>query len=94
MMSKSVLFWRRTDIEGLERLELEVEPDRVSAVSTVLCLDADGFRLDHRWHLGADWRAHSVTVERWNAQGHGMLHLERAGTGWRRRTPRFRTLRP
>jgi uncharacterized protein len=23
-----------------------------------------------------------VTVERWNAQGHGALHLERFGTGW------------
>jgi uncharacterized protein len=82
-MSKSVLFWRRIDIEGLERLELEVEPDRVCAMSTVICLEGDGFRLDHRWHLGPDWRAQSVTVERWNSRGHGLLHLERAGTGWR-----------
>ena len=26
-MSTSVLFWRRTDVEGLERLELAIEPE-------------------------------------------------------------------
>ena len=82
-MSTSVLFWRRTDIEGLERLELAIEPDGVSATSSVICLEAGGFRLDHRWRLDANWRAQSVTVERWNAAGHGVLRLERAGTGWR-----------
>lgn len=82
-MSRSVLFWRRTDVEGLERLELVIEPDGVRATSTVLCLDAGGFRLDHHWLLTPDWRAQSVTVERWNAQGHGLLRLERDGAGWR-----------
>ncbi|HUG24195.1 putative glycolipid-binding domain-containing protein [Piscinibacter sp.] len=82
-MSRSVLFWRRTDVEGLERLELVVEPDGVTATSTVLCLEADGFRLDHRWRLDPDWRAQSVIVERWGPQGHATLQLERAGSGWR-----------
>jgi hypothetical protein len=82
-MSTSILFWRRTDVEGFERLELSIEPDAVTATSTVLCLEAGGFRLDHRWRLGRGWRAQSVTVERWNAQGHGLLHLERVGNGWR-----------
>ncbi len=82
-MSKSILFWRRTDVEGIERLELVVEPDGVTAASTVLCLDAEGFRLEHRWRLDAAWRALSVSVERWNAHGHGSLRLERAGVGWR-----------
>jgi hypothetical protein len=81
-MSKSVLFWRRTDVEGLERLELVTEPDGVTAVSTVICLEAGGFRLDHRWRLSSDWRAQSVIVERWNSQGHAILRLERAGSGW------------
>lgn len=82
-MGTSVLFWRRTDIEGLERLELIVEPDAVTATSTVLCLESGGFRLDHRWRLDRAWRAQSVTVERWNAIGHGRLQLERSGNGWR-----------
>ena len=76
-------FWRRTDVEGLERLELAIEPGGVTATSTVICLEAGGFRLDHRWRLDPHWRAQAVTVERWNAQGHGVLRLERAGTGWR-----------
>jgi hypothetical protein len=82
-MSTSVLFWRRTDFEGLERLELVIDSEGVNATSTVICLEAGGFRLDHRWRLDPGWRAQSVTVERWNAQGHGVLRLERAGTGWR-----------
>jgi hypothetical protein len=82
-MSRSVLFWRRTDVEGLERLELETGTDGIVAHSTVICLEAGGFRLDHRWRLGPDWRARSVTIDRWNAQGHGTLRLERAGSGWR-----------
>jgi hypothetical protein len=82
-MSASVLFWRRTDVEGLERLELAVGPDGVAAAATVICLEAGGFRLDHRWRLDRDWRAQSVTVERWSAAGHGVLRLERAGAGWR-----------
>jgi hypothetical protein len=82
-MNKSVLFWRRSDVEGVERLELVIEPDCVKAVSTVVCVEAGGFRLDHRWLLDKDWRAQSVSVERWNAQGHGELLLERAGNGWR-----------
>jgi hypothetical protein len=81
-VDRSVLYWRRTDVEGIERLELQVGPDGVGAVSTVICLEEGGFRLDHRWHLDRDWRAQAVTVERWNAQGHGVLRLERAGTGW------------
>lgn len=79
----AVLFWRRIDIAGLERLELTVAPEGVSARSTVLCSGEGGFRLDHHWRLDAQWRALSVGVERWNAGGHGRLVLERAGSGWR-----------
>jgi hypothetical protein len=82
-VSTSIFFWRRTDVEGLERLELAIEPQAVTATSTVICLEAGGFRLDHRWRLGPDWRVQFVNVERWNSRGHGVLLLERAGTGWR-----------
>jgi hypothetical protein len=81
-MSRTVLFWRRTDVEGLERLELAIEPEGITATSTLICLEAGGFRLDHHWRLDPDWRAQSVAIERWNRQGHGALNLERTGTGW------------
>jgi hypothetical protein len=77
-----VFFWRRTDVEGLERLELTVAPDGILATSTVLCLEDGGFRLDHRWWLTRDWRARSLHVERWGAGGHRRLVLERSGDGW------------
>jgi hypothetical protein len=82
-MSTSVLFWRRTDIEGLERLELAIEAGQITAMASTICLEDGGFRIDHRWRLDPGWHALSVTVERWNSQGHGVLLLERAGTGWR-----------
>jgi uncharacterized protein len=43
--ASSVLFWRRTDVVGLERLELEVSHDAIVATSTVLCLEDGGFEL-------------------------------------------------
>ena len=82
-MSRSVLFWRRIDAEGLERLELSVEAEGVTAASTVICLADGGFRLDHQWRLDSEWRTRSVTVERWNSQGHRMLFVERDARGWR-----------
>jgi hypothetical protein len=81
-MPTSVLFWRRTDLDGFERLELTIGPHGIAAVSTVLCVEARGFRIDHRWNLDAAWRVRSVAVERWNRDGHGGLLLERAGGGW------------
>jgi hypothetical protein len=81
-MSKTVLLWRRTDLAGFERLELRIEPDGIAAISTVLSAEAGGLRVDHRWELDPDWRARSVTVERWNARSHGVLRLERSGSGW------------
>ena len=82
-MSADVFFWRRVDVEGLERLELSVAPEGVTVTSTVLCLADGGFRLDHRWRLDADWRAQFVTVDRWNSRSHQTLTLERVRRGWR-----------
>lgn len=83
MAVDTVLFWRRTDVEGLERLELTVAPEGVTARSTVLCHGEGGFRLDHHWRLDPQWRTLSVSIERWNVDGHGRLLIERAGKGWK-----------
>ncbi len=82
-MSARVLYWRRIDVEGLERLELAPDADGVTVTGTVIGLGEGGFRLDHRWRLDPAWRALSVTVECRGAQGGGSLHLERDGSGWR-----------
>ena len=83
MPATTVLFWRRIDIAGLERLVLTNGPDGVTVESTVLNAEAGGLRLDHRWRLDPAWRTIAVSVERWNADGHGRLLLERFGDGWR-----------
>jgi uncharacterized protein len=82
-LSKSILFWRRTDVEGFERLELVTVTDHIVATSTVICLEAGGFRLDHCWRLDPGWRAQSVFIQRWNSLGHDALCLERFEGGWR-----------
>lgn len=81
-MPRAVLFWRRTDVAGLERLQLDVAADGVAAQGSVICVEDGGFRLDHRWRLDAAWRTRSVEVERWNGEGHGRLLVERRGEGW------------
>lgn len=82
-MGISVFFWQRTDLPGLERLALDVGPDGITAASTVLCVEDGGLRLEHVWDLDPDWRVRAVAVQRWNARGHGLLRLQREGTGWR-----------
>lgn len=81
-MTRSVLFWRRLDLEGLERLELTTGPDGIDARGTVLALEDGGFRLEHAWRLDPNWRPLFLTVERWNDAGHARLTLERDGDGW------------
>ncbi|HEX2552174.1 MAG TPA: putative glycolipid-binding domain-containing protein [Microvirga sp.] len=81
-MQSEILFWRRTDVCGLERLVLTISDDGVLADSTVICEEDRGFRLDHRWRLTPDWRALRLEVERWGPSGHERLRIERAGAGW------------
>jgi uncharacterized protein len=46
-----IVFWRRTDVEALERLTLVVGARGVRVVSTVISVAAGGYRLDHVWEL-------------------------------------------
>jgi uncharacterized protein len=63
-------------------MTLSVSDDAVLAESVVICLEHDGFRLDHRWRLTPDWRALSLNVERWGRAGHSRMTIERTDGGW------------
>lgn len=77
-----ILFWRRTDVAGLERLALRIEPDGITAQGTVICVENGGFQLDHHWTLTPDWRAHRLRVKRWGPAGRVDLLLQRTEQGW------------
>lgn len=82
-MTTRILFWRRIDVESLERLELRCGSGGILAVSTIVSLEAGGARLDYRWRLDPGWRTLAVTVSRRDAAGRRVVRLERAGSGWR-----------
>lgn len=76
------LFWRRTDVIGLERLELVRSTGGIDASATVLGLEGGGFELAHRWRLSSEWRVQSVEIDRRGAGGPVRLTVERQGDGW------------
>lgn len=80
--TSETVFWRRTDIAGLERLTLTETDDGFRAASTVLSVEDGGFRIDHQWKISRDWHAVSVAVEKWSEKGFDRLALERTGRGW------------
>jgi hypothetical protein len=82
-MPTSIHFWRRTDLEGLERLELTIGAGGIEAVGNVTSTESGGLRLEHRWRLGPDWSVLDVEIERWNATGRAVSRVERRGDGWR-----------
>jgi hypothetical protein len=82
LSADSVVFWRRTDVEALERLVLAFESNSVRVVSTAISVEDGGFRLDHKWELTSDWRAMSLHVERLSTDGRRLVVLERHGNAW------------
>jgi len=80
--TRSIVIWKRTDIDSLERMEIVHTPDGVTAASTVISVESGGFRLDHQWRLDRNWRPQTVTIERWDAQGRETLLLQRSKSGW------------
>lgn len=81
-MTTSVIYWRRLDVPGLERLELSIESDRITACSDLICLEDGGYRLEYRWQLDPEWRTLSVEFNRKSAAGQTVMRLERAGQSW------------
>lgn len=76
-------FWRRLDLDGLERFELQHEAGRVVATGVLVCAEPPGFALEHRWRLTPDWRTVSLELAQHGPHGRVALRVERDGDGWR-----------
>src|SRR5690625_4218603 len=77
-----VLFWRRTDVAGLERLVLHIAEEAVFVDSSVICVEDGGFQIDHRGRLSSNWQTLSLEVEKRVADERTRLLLERVERGW------------
>ncbi|GHC75436.1 putative glycolipid-binding domain-containing protein [Limoniibacter endophyticus] len=77
------VFWRRLDLEGLEHLQVSASASSVQVQGNLLCLEADGIRVEHFWHLSPDWRTLRLAIRRWMQGRQDALILERTGTTWR-----------
>lgn len=82
MGNTEIIFWRRLDTDGLERLSVVESEDSVRIEGTILTTEDGGCRIDHHWQLDRDWRVLDVSITRTGADGNGTLHLERTGDGW------------
>jgi uncharacterized protein len=83
MPDAQLICWRRLDMVGLELFALYREPHGLRVESSVICAWDGGYRLDHAWALTPDWRALSLRVARWDANGRRTLTLERDHETWR-----------
>lgn len=77
-----VIYWRRLDLDGLERLRIHVGEDEVRASSTVLCVEEGGFRIDYDWLLDGDWTTRRLVVRRHGEDGVRELTVEHRRGGW------------
>jgi hypothetical protein len=77
-----VLYWRRLDTAGLERLTIKSTADGIEAHGTIVTAADGGVVIEHRWHLDPDWRARSVWLRRLGYGEGDMLQLDRTVAGW------------
>ncbi len=77
-----IVFWRRTDIRGLERARIDFDSDTPCAVSTVLSEEAGGLRCDYDWQIDPDRSTRRLCVTRHGADGPRSLTVERSALGW------------
>jgi hypothetical protein len=84
MPDTKLISWRRIDeFPGMELLRLDVGSQLIEIESRLICMEAGGFHLSHKWGLTSDWRAQSLRIAKHDANGAHALLLERDGNGWR-----------
>ncbi len=74
------IFWKRTDIQGLERLS--ISPSRDEAKGVIINAENGGADVRHHWQFADDWQVLKVNVQRCDCEGEHEVHIERQGQGW------------
>lgn len=82
-MRPRTLWWRRTDLDGLERLVIKPDGDGFVARGALTTTDEGGFALTHEWRLDSNWSAQSLRVACEGPEGPCTVLVERSGAGWR-----------
>jgi len=77
-----VVYWRRIDAPGIERLAISAGSRKISVVSTVISAADGGFQIAHDWTFTPNWRTRSVRLKRLGPNGSRGVTLERDGYGW------------
>ncbi|MBB4005556.1 putative glycolipid-binding domain-containing protein [Aurantimonas endophytica] len=79
-MLTTTIFWKRTDVHGLERLH--ISPSRDAAKGVIINVENDGAEVRHRWQFAADWQVLALNVQRYDPKGEHKVRIERRGQGW------------
>lgn len=77
-----IVFWRRTDMHGLERAHIDHSGDAIRALSTVLSEEAGGLRCDYDWRIDPDGSTRRVSVTLHGTSRLRSLTVERSQLGW------------
>ena len=77
------IFWRRLNIDGLERLLVVEDGNGIFVKGTILTTEDGGCRVDHEWRLDGNWSTLRVAVSREGADGRKALRLDRTDVGWK-----------
>lgn len=79
-MPPTTIFWKRTDVHGLERLH--ISPGREAAKGVIINVENGGAEVRHHWKFADDWQVLALNVQRCDREGEHQLHIGRQGKGW------------
>lgn len=74
------IFWRRTDVHGLERLS--ISPSREAAKGVIINVENGGAEVRHHWQFTDHWQVLKLTMQRCDSEGDHQVQIARQGQGW------------
>lgn len=66
-MQPVTIYWRRTDVPGLERLS--ISPTRDTAKGVIINVENGGAEVRHHWQFTDCWQVLKLTMQRCDSKG-------------------------